>query len=96
MKRQHPFRSRIARLSGTTAMTYRLMRTDYLDVSGRGKALRHSYSILLVESRKGDEARQRMIFDLTPDKGRAIRMMNDIADGAVSAEEIDDVLSDLL
>lgn len=96
MKRQHPFRSRFTWLNGTTAMTYRLMRTDYLDVNGNGKTLRPSYSILMIESRKGDEARQKMIFDLSPEKGRAIRMMNGIADGAVSTEEIDDVLSDLL
>ena len=92
----HSENPRTVGLSETTAMTYRLMRTDYVDINEDKDSLRPSYSILMVESRAGDEARQKLIFDLSPDKERALSMLNTIADAGISPEEIEEVLSELL
>ena len=91
-----PENPRSVGLNKTTALTYRLMRTDYVDINEGKESFRPSYSILMVESRMGDEARQKLIFDLSPEKERAFSMMNSIADAGVSPEEIEEILSEIL
>ena len=83
-------------LNGSTALTYRLMKTDYADINGDRKTLRPSYSILMVESRRNDEARQKLLFDLSPERERAARLLDTIAGAGVSVEEIEEILSELL
>ncbi|MCQ2426082.1 MAG: hypothetical protein MJ070_08040 [Lachnospiraceae bacterium] len=93
---KEPDRPKTAELNGNTVLTYRLMKTDYADINGDRKSLRPSYSILLVESRRNDEARQKLLFDLSPEEERAARLLDTIADAGVSTEEIEELLSELL
>ncbi len=84
-------------MSENTVLTYRLLRTDYADVNLDGKDKpRPSFSLIVVESRRGDEARSRLVFDLSPTYETANALLDALAGGTVPIEALDEILSEHL